>query len=474
LNVEKTIKGFVVAATKSNSGKTTVTLGILAALIKRGIKVAPFKVGPDFIDPGHHGHIAKAISRNLDGWMLSPQYNRATFSKGCEKSELAVVEGVMGLFDGYDGQSEAGSTAEMAKWLNLPVLLVVDARSMARSAAALLQGFENFDDDLRFAGVIFNQVGSPRHLDYLSQAIKGHVNLDCLGGIPRDGQISIPERHLGLHTAYDHPLDDRRIDALAAMIEDNIDLDKLLNSLPNGPLPFSETKIASLPSNQNVRIGVAKDKAFCFYYQDNLDLLAAAGAEIVPFSPLTDSCLPDNLDGLYLGGGYPELYAETLSQNQGLNAQIKQAATGDMPIYGECGGFMYLGQSIQDKNGRQHPMAGIFPFKFKMLNKLKSLGYREITLANDTILGKSGSVMRGHEFHYSEITGPNDSETVSLPTAYKVTTRAGLDKTPQGYQFKRCLGSYLHLHFGSNPDIAKTFITSCRRYKKIRSKKPGF
>ena len=268
------IKGIVIAGTSSGSGKTTVTLGLMAALKRRGFTVAPFKVGPDFIDPGHHGRITGMSSRNLDGWMLPREYNLACFQNTAENADIAVVEGVMGLFDGYDGKSEAGSTAQMAKWLGLPVVLMVDARSMARSAAALVQGFENFDPDLAFLGVVFNHLGSPRHLQYLKEALEDRVRMDCLGGLLRDEAIAIPERHLGLVTEDEHGLTPDAVDRLADLIERRIHLDDLLFRLPE--IPIDRHAIAgSGPGHATpapaVRIGVARDKAFCFYYPDNID-----------------------------------------------------------------------------------------------------------------------------------------------------------------------------------------------------------
>ncbi len=262
----------------------------MAALVRRGLRVAPFKVGPDFIDPGHHTQVSGAQSRNLDGWMLSRDFNRAVFHRNAVHADVAVIEGVMGLFDGYDGRSEAGSTAQMAKWLEAPVLLTVDARSMARSAAALVQGFERFDPDLKFAGVLFNRVGSPRHLSYLTQALEGQVTMPCWGGILRDETLAIPQRHLGLVTRDDHRLDASFVDRLAATVENHLDLDRLLETLP-------ELDAASAPPENpsdgtKVAIAVARDPAFCFYYPENLELLQQYGAETKFFSPIHETALP--------------------------------------------------------------------------------------------------------------------------------------------------------------------------------------
>jgi len=459
------MKGIVVAGTKSGCGKTTVSLGLMAALVKRGLKVAPFKVGPDFIDPGHHSRIAGVGCRNLDGWMLSRNFNLDVFANGMKDADIAVVEGVMGLFDGYDGKSEAGSTAQIAKWLGLPVILLVDAASMARSAAAIVMGFEHFDAELTYAGVIFNHLGSARHLQYLKEAVQDRIEMPCLGGILRDTTIAIPERHLGLVTREDYPLGEENIDRLAGLIEKSIDLDLLLNGLADVDLP-RQTK--ERPPNQiekMVRIAVARDNAFCFYYEDNLDLLEQQGAELVFFSPMVDQNLPQDIDGLYLGGGYPELFAEKLTENAALRDRVKELSADGMPIYGECGGFMYLCEELIDLNNNRYRMSGCFPFATRMFTRLKALGYREITLSRNTVIGNAGLTIRGHEFHYSELV--NLSRDV--PTVYSISDRSGLDKAPEGYVINHTLGSYNHLHFGSQPDAAGCFVENCLIYRNQRN-----
>ena len=452
----------------------------MAALKRRGLDVAPFKVGPDFIDPGHHSRITGAVSRNLDGWMLPKNYNLKCFRKNTRKADVAVVEGVMGLFDGYDGRSEAGSTAQMAKWLELPVILVVNAKSMARSAAAIVQGFEKFDKDLTFAGVIFNNIGSKRHFEYLKEALEGNVKMLCLGGISYDKGISIPERHLGLVTSHDHPLSDKYKDRLADHIEKNIDIKTLLGLLRKVKDTEEKSEDAASASKTDVRIGVAMDNAFCFYYQDNLDMLKKNGAQLVEFSPMDDNSLPENLDGIYLGGGYPELFAKRLSDNVSMRKQIKESSKKGMPVYGECGGFMYLCREIRDTKGNTYPMAGCFPFATQMFTQLKSLGYRQIKLSGDTLTGKRGETMRGHEFHYSElkVPGDNDEDKIEdknkVETVYDVTARTGINKTDEGYLVNRTLGSYIHLHFGSCPEAVACFVEYCRNYKICtRSEQPA-
>jgi cobyrinic acid a,c-diamide synthase len=459
------MKGIVIAGTHSGCGKTTVSLGLMAALVRRGLRVAPFKVGPDFIDPGHHARVTGTPSRNLDGWMLSRAYNRTTFLKPAASADVAVVEGVMGLFDGYDGKTEAGSTAQMAKWLDLPVVLVVDARSMARSAAALVQGFENFDPALRFAGVVFNHLGSPRHLGYLREALEDAVRMPCLGGLLRDEAIAIPERHLGLVTREDHPLNSQGIERLADRLEDRMDLDKLLAGLPEIAPPATRDADGTPRPGGPVRIGVARDSAFCFYYPDNLELLEGCGAQLVFFSPTQDECAPPDLDGIYLGGGYPELFAGQLAANGPMRRYMRDQSAAGMPMYAECGGFMYLCSELQDHQGRLFPMAGCFPFKTRMLPRLKALGYREVRLARETIIGGCGDVIRGHEFHYSEaLEAPSVVEAV-----YRIAGRGGAQESSGGHVARRTLGSYIHLHFGSAPRAAQSFVDSCRAFRAERN-----
>lgn len=431
--------------------------------MRRGLKVAPFKVGPDFIDPGHHSRVTGTTSRNLDGWMLSRQYNLDTLARCSRAADLAVVEGVMGLYDGYDGKSDAGSTAQMAKWLGLPVVLLLDAKSMARSAAAVLMGFEQFDRDLSFGGVIFNHLGSSRHMNYLMDAIAGHVDMPCLGGIVHNEDIAIPERHLGLITREDHPLSDENVQQLADIIEDSLDLDAILEQLPDVHLPELKEPVAAA---KTVKIGIARDQAFCFYYRDNLELLEQYGAELIYFSPVKDDTLPADIDGLYFGGGYPELYARQLADNELLRKQIKQKSNDGMPIYGECGGFMYLCDELWDQDGNRYPMAGCFPFTSKMFPRLKALGYREIRLTAETILGGSGIKIRGHEFHYSELTRTEEN----IQTVYRIADRIGMEKQPDGYLIENTLGSYNHLHFGSQPAAAESLVDHCRRYRRGRKR----
>ena len=458
------MKSILIAAPSSGSGKTTISLGIMAALRKRGLVVQPFKVGPDFIDPGHHTAVCGRVSRNLDGWMLSKDYVASSFKKACNGADMAVIEGVMGLFDGVSGMSEDGSSAQIAQWTGSSVILVVDARSMARSAAALISGFEKFDEDVNIAGVIFNRVGSERHKKMLKDAVESHCKAKILGFIPRDEGLRMPERHLGLVTA-EEGFSPEFIHRLAKVIEENVDLDGLLTlSLPSpcGRGLRGGGTVESSPSPQPspvkgegaVKVAIARDKAFSFYYEDNFDILRNLGAEIVFFSPLADRILPEGITALYIGGGYPEVHAETLSANKAMLDSIREFAESGGTIYAECGGFMYLTEGIVDFDGNFYKTVGLFSTRAKMLKSRKALGYVEVEATEDNPLSKKGSKIRGHEFHYSEI----EDMPESVERAYRVTKANGGEVWAEGFRYKNTLASYVHLHFGRNPEWAKRFI----------------
>ncbi len=451
--MSQSLSAFVIAGTHSGVGKTTVALGLLAALRRRGFKVQPFKVGPDFIDAGLHRKVAGTASCNLDGWMLSRDFNLQTFRKNCQGKEVGIVEGMMGLFDGLDGKSERGSTAEMAKWLGLPVILIVDASALARSAAAMVLGYLRFDPKLKLLGVIFNRIASEGHLRYLKEAMASLPDGEIFGALPQDERITIPERHLGLMTAEEGILDQRAIRRLADWIETHVDLGRLVRasrSTFRDKIQDESRKIAKA----TVTIGVAQDEAFCFYYPDNLRLLRAGGARLMPFSPIRDRALPSGVRGLYFGGGYPELYARQLARNRSMREAVRGFIDCGGVVYAECGGFMYLTQGLIDHEGRLFPMVGIYPVKTTMSSRFMALGYREIQTRPGSFF-PSGASARGHEFHHSEIVGNLEREK-GIRKVYKVTSQAGTFE--EGFLYKNCLGSYIHLHLGSNPSLATKLV----------------
>ncbi len=459
--MESVKSAFCIAGTHSGCGKTTVALGIMAALVRRGLKVQAFKVGPDFIDPGHHRRVTGRDSHNLDGWMLAPEYNREVFHRYFSESHVAVVEGVMGLFDGFSGTDESGSTAQMAKLLQIPVILIVDARAMARSAAAMALGYSRFDPELNLQGIIFNKVAGERHANYLKEAMQTYLpEVPVFGCLVRDHEIEMPSRHLGLVTDEDNPLGKERVERLTACIERGVDLDRILKEcrFESRDRVRAEERVEENSNNIQVPIGIAMDQAFCFYYAENLRLLREAGALLKSFSPLRDEGLPQGVQGLVFGGGYPELYSGELSKNKALAQEIRGFVRKGGAVYAECGGFMYLTKAIVDLEGREHPMVGVFPVRTKMSSELNSLGYREVATTTKSPLGPEGTVARGHEFHYSYTEGIPES----LRKIYKVRSRKDSQETSEGFLVNRAIGSYIHLHWGSNPQVPVNFIKYCK------------
>lgn len=435
------------AAPASGSGKTTVVCAVAAALRARGLDVRTFKAGPDYLDPTWHEAVTGRPSRNLDGWMCGPDGVRASFMRGAAGGDIAIIEGVMGLFDGRSPRTLEGSGAELALWLGVPVVVVIEASGMARTAAAVVAGLAGYQPGVVVAGVVFNQVGSVGHGKLLAEAMESVPAVRCLGALTRDPAMAVPERHLGLVSGQ---LAARPgwVAEMAAWGE-TLELDTLLTlaQVPTGlSRPPAPTHVPPI-----VRIGVALDAAFHFYYQDNLDLLREAGAELVFFSPLHDPALPPDLDGIYLGGGYPEEHRGALSNNTTM-CQAIRAFNG--VIYAECGGLMYLGVSLAGVEGDTTPMLGRLPVRTRMSGRLRTLGYREVTTTAATPLGPAGTVFRGHEFHYSEL-----CETPDVSPVYHMTGRGG--QGVEGWQQGRVLGSYVHAHFGSNLQIAPALVAAC-------------
>lgn len=437
-----------------------MAIGLIGALDARGDVVQPFKVGPDFLDPTHHRAACGRWSHNLDGWMLEAETNRALASRHASDASIAVVEGVMGLFDGVDGRSEAGSTAEMAKWLGLPVALVIDAWTMARSAAAMASGYADFDDGLEVSGVIFNRIAGEGHLDLLRDAVEASTELTVFGGIPKREDLEIPERHLGLHPASEGGLPDDYLEGWTETVAEHVDLDALIGEGTAELECDSPSERVPSPSrtscNEPVRLGVAVDEAFCFYYRDNLARLESAGAEIVEFSPLAGTW-PDSLDGLYIGGGYPELYAAQLEARAEVRDAIRSFAEAGGPIYAECGGLMFLADSLETVEGEHYEMCGVFPFSTRMRDH-PIVDYAEVEATEDNPLFPAGECIRGHVFHQSERVADERGES---ETSYRIEPRRQ-SPLEEGWTRRRVLASYVHLHFGSNPAWADALVEACR------------
>jgi cobyrinic acid a,c-diamide synthase len=446
----------VIAGTHSGVGKTTATLAILAALRQRGRRVQAFKVGPDFIDPSHHAAVTGRPSRNLDGWMLGEAVNRAIFARAAVDADLSIIEGMMGLFDGSSPVNEIGSTAELAKQLDAPVLLVIDGSAMARSAAAMVSGYAKFDPALRVAGVLFNQVSSEGHYKLLKEAVEQETDVVAVGYLRPDQAVTISERHLGLMTAVEQGTGEL-YGLLAKAAAETVDLDRV-EALARScrELTVAAPQPVARNHGRNVRIGVAQDLAFCFYYPDNLELLEAEGSELVRFSPMNDQVLPD-VDMLYLGGGYPELHGEVLTGNVTMRAAIREFAERGGTIYAECGGMMYLTQAIRDFAGTSHEMVGLFPAEAVMQKPGLTLGYRTVELSQGCILGASGTTARGHEFHYSTLVPKG-----RLNYACALRDAQGDSKGSDGLVLGNTLALYTHIHFASQPQLAITLVASAR------------
>ena len=453
----------VIAGVSSGVGKTTVTVALARALMRRGLSVALFKCGPDYLDPTYHARAVGHATHNLDGWMMGREAVQSTFLSATRDADIAIIEGVMGLFDGASPTSEEGSTAEIAKWLEAPVVLVVDAGGMARSVAAFVAGFVNFDAALRVAGVITNRVGSRGHADLLQKALR---SWSFLGALPRAAAAAFPERHLGLHTADEQALPESLLDEWGSIATDWLRLDALLELARSAPALADDAVVQpSTSAAVRARIGVAQDEAFHFYYLDNLRRLSALGATLVRFSPLHDARLPE-VDGLYLGGGYPEVHAQALSANHSLRADVLAFARRGGPIYAECAGLMYLTQAIRTLDGKRHEMVGFFPTEACMRDKLQALGYVEVETQTRTLLGAKGTRFRGHQFRYSEL--EPEPPALELERAYSLRRRRGGETTSEGYQQNNVLASYVHAHWASNPNVAAALVEACAGFRRER------
>ena len=456
----------VIAATASGVGKTTATVALLGAMRARGLKVAAFKCGPDYLDPTYHERAAGIRSHNLDGWMMDRDAVLATFARASAGADLAVIEGMMGLFDSATPTSDEGSTAQIAKWLDAPVILVADASGVARTIAAVAAGFARFDPAVRVAGMICNRVGSRGHLELL-RAVRPEIPI--VGGFPASADLAFPERHLGLLMADESTVPQRLIDGGSRLAAEWLDLDAILQVARSAPaLEVGHETDASkvdLNSRARCRIAVAYDAAFHFYYEDNLNRLRSLGAEVVNFSPIGDR-EPPEADGLYFGGGYPEAFARELSSNRTMLAAIRGFAARGGVIYAECGGLMYLLDAIRTLDGATWPMASIIPGAAAMSDRLQALGYVEVETRADSILGPAGTRFRGHQFRYSTLEG--DERDHRIDRIYNVAPRWGGAPFAEGYRVGNVLASYVHAHWASNPAIARALIDACVRSRVAR------
>lgn len=455
----------VIAGTNSGVGKSIISTGIMQVLTKLSYSVQGFKVGPDYIDPSYHTYATGRPSRNLDTYLLGKLGIKEIYLRHGEISDISVIEGVMGLFDGKDGKGEMGSTAEVAKILKAPVILVVDCRSMARSAAAVVKGFAQFDPQLDLKGVILNQIGSDNH-EYLLREAIADLGIPVVGAIRRGSLPKLTSRHLGLVPAMEKGVDQEAFGLLNETLKESIDFEILLKIASeaedldltdfSAEIFISETKNSFL----GIKVGYARDEAFSFYYQDALEYLEHLGAALIPFSPIHDKKLPEGLDGIIIGGGFPEVYAQSLRDNKSLIEDINYFGKQGKPIYAECGGLMYLTEEIKDFEGNVFPQVGLIPARSIMHNKLQALGYYHGQILGHSILGPQGTNVKGHEFHYSFLEATED-----FSPAVKLTKGRGKDKL-EGYLGDNIYASYLHQHWAGEKHLAQGFLQSCLKGKK--------
>ncbi len=435
----------LIAGISSGVGKTTVALGLMA-LLSRRYKVQPFKVGPDFIDPSHHTYVCGRPSRNLDSYIMGEKGVLETFKRASSDADFCIIEGVMGLYDGI-GSTEVASTAHVAKILKVPVVLVINAHGVSRSIAAMVKGFMEFDD-VDIKGLILNNTGGEKHVRLIRESLRDSgIIIPIIGGIPRVMSLRIPSRYLGLHMAKEV---NQNITVLSDVIEKYVDIETLKTiAYP----PENDIELKEYEEEFNLKIGIAWDNAFCFYYQDSLDDLRKRGAELVFFSPISDD-LP-HIDGIYIGGGYPELYAKELEASATRN-KIKKAAYDGMPIYGECGALLYLSEELE--TDKRYRMAGILPASSRMTDKLQALGYTEAEVVCNNCFAREGKVIRGHEFHYSITECERDA-----CFGYKLSRGKGIYQGMDGLIEHNTMASYMHTHPASSS--FEEFLRSCSGYK---------
>lgn len=457
----------VIAGERSGVGKTTVTLALLSSMSRKSRRVQSFKVGPDYIDPMFHFSVTGRPCRNLDPVLTSETYVQDCFARHVQGVDYTLIEGVMGLFDGASGRDDWASTAHVARLLQLPVLLVLDCSRLSGSVAAIAHGYKTFDPRIQLVGVVLNRVGSDRHLELLKDALEP-LQLPILGVLRRQDNITIPDRHLGLVPTAEMTQLDALIDRLAELGDSCFDWERLLPLLTPPTPPgvrggMSNLKSYSpLPTPHSllpIQIAVARDRAFSFYYQDNLDILQQLGAQLVPWSPLTDATLPADVQGLYFGGGFPEAFAQQLAENISACDAVRNAILTKIPTYAECGGLMYLCEQIIDFDGQSWSMVGVLPTTTVMGKRL-TVGYRQATALQDSPMLPIGATVWGHEFHHSQLTATPEKPLFEL----RGYDQKGQGKAAtEGWQVHQVHASYVHLHWGGHPEIPTQFLQRCQQ-----------
>ncbi len=447
------IPSFIIAGTHSGVGKTTASFALMSSLAKRGLEIQPFKIGPDFIDPGYHKLATGRLSINLDRYLMGWEDIQNTYNSYSQTAHISVIEAMGALHDGENG-TDIGSAADFSNTLNIPILLVVDIGGMTRSTEAVILGFENFNPKIKISAILLNRAGSEKHYQMVLQSLSEQFRKKVIGYLPAHKDICVEERHLGLKTVEENPKKNNLKENVLKHVENTLNIEYLLSLLNFNiiqPVHFVKT-----PSSFNkVRIGIAKDQAFCFYYQYNLKALEDAGAELVFFSPVYDSSLPSNLAGIYLGGGYPESFAREIEENTRMKLDIKHFAEKGFPIYAECGGLMYLAETLTGFNSKKYAMTGVLPLSVKMDSSYLAIRYVEIKTTETSLLGPAETQVRGQEFHQSRILHSNAAECYNL-----IHSTDG--KFSGGFKFKNVVCSYVHLHFASNKSIAPHFVRFCK------------
>lgn len=446
------MKRFVIAGTNSGVGKTTLTIGLMAALQKKGLRVQGFKCGPDYIDPSFHKAVTGRPSRNIDSFMFEADVVRDIVRRATQGSDIGIIEGVMGFYDGKDPLSDVGSTADIAVITETPVVLVVNCGAMARSAAAIVKGFQLLSDKPNIVAVIANQVGSASHFNIVKTAIEAECDVPVIGYLKKNSELHMPSRHLGLIPALERGEMQGYFDDLAALVTDTIDIDALL-ALTEAPELTVPTSIFDEKKAACCTIAVAHDAAFNFYYEENIELLQANGANIAYFSPLANEEVPAEADGLYIGGGFPEEFANILATTTQAKESIRSFIAADKPVFAECGGFMYLTEAIETLDGAHFDMVGAIPGVTKMQGKRVALGYREIFGKKDNFLLDEGMLAKGHEFHYSTYE--------QGPEQFAYDTKSRFKAKGEGYMQGNIVAGYTHFHFASNPEVAARFVRAC-------------
>ncbi|MDR2623256.1 MAG: Ni-sirohydrochlorin a,c-diamide synthase [Methanobrevibacter sp.] len=435
----------ILAGTGSAVGKTTISTGIMKALSKH--RVQPFKVGPDYIDPSYHTIATGNISRNLDSFFMNDQQIVATYNRTMKnsKAKYGIIEGVRGLYEGISPITDVGSTASIAKTLNAPIVLIIDSCSLVKSAAAIVLGFKSLDMELKIDGVILNKVKGKKHYLKTKESVETLTNTKVIGGIPRDDKVAIEQRHLGLVPALEKEKITKNIEIWGKMVEEYLDLDALIDIMKGFKTPKAKEELWRTGNKKRVKIGLARDEAFNFYYQDNIDALKENNAEVIQFSPLHDENLPD-VDGLYIGGGYPEVFKNELEKNSSIRESILKFHKDGNHIYGECGGLIYLSKSIDKAK-----MCGVIPFNSVMTPRVQGLSYTIIKSKKNNLISKKDEIFKGHEFHYTEL---ND---VSGNFAFEVQRGRGIINGHDGLTYNNTLANYIHIHSCSCPNFAYNF-----------------